>query len=1518
MPQNNIGDQTTQDAKQSINAAKNTGKAIANAPQNAKKAVKAGKAVAKASATAAKAIAANPYVLIGACVLTLVIFVMVAMSPATSFNSWTHINETQDEVDDDEKKEDGTISGFAPGQQKALEAEGEGVNLIYHVLKGEEEEAYDELKKICDDDPDVDYEATLAFMQKFSAAPTAADIFGYTDNMDEGVFTQDQFDATEILSAYSVSVDNLWDKDYLGDPNETLSLNLSSINTSTMEGRAKYLYAYMRKKGLSHNAACGILGNIEAESSFNPSVVNGIGAKGIVQWYLGRAKKLDSYAKKKGTAWNNFKTQVDFMWSEFQGKYKRSVYTKLKKSKISLYKATDIICGDYEVPEIRGTNAYKKEMANRYAYAKKWSKKFSNMSLDVSGGINTSNIDAPTAGAKGAVAWARAIAKDDSFTYGAKPVACRGGCYFCGTNVGPKKYKKGKNKRFAKTYCCNPFIFSAYAHGANDPKCLKKCKKGGNAQTGMRPKAWEKYNFKYIGKPSWSKIKAGDVCIKANHVWMITDPKKGLMVHAHGGGWDAGSISENKGAKAYYNKKCKYVVRYVGNGNGIPNTPNIKVSNTGGSSGTSASASKGAKGALAWAKKIANDNSYVYGGSTCPQCNKNAHKEYVCTTFVKAAFAHGAGDSEMKKWCKGAKYGWVSDLEAAMEKSKNWAYIGKFNKKKLKAGDVVFRGTGHVVIYYGNGKVVHASDKKANRKNDILIDNWYAGNWTSIYRYVGKGGKIGTNQTYKKHTVIKTLNKKDLTKYISSKGTAKCPTAQSMAYMGGQKVAVVLNDVRGNMKGSNAIIRIYNNGKRRPFEKSFKDLDHANGTAYNPNDKTLYVVSGLGSKNCFRINGETLKMGKNKKLKWSAGSIAYDTSTNQFSIGSGNKILVSNKDLSKKNRTITKKGKWRYAQDQGAHDGIIYSCVSVDKHNKNYINMYSASTGAYYGSYAIGFDAEIEDCEVDAKGRLLILIHKKGTRYNYVYRTKEPMALTDGESDSEDEQVEGEPGNWRYDMPNKLKHYIQGERAKGKDPLYKWSFVEGRDGKPKKLEGVYDTSVDLEPIEEQKKIVADAAGNRKVSVTDTKTVGGSEHKTKEKKGVGANPHKIKEATDEQKLSMSANEVKNAEAQIIANQKAQANAKPKLKQAQYYSAILVKKDVVKLGFNAFGVSSKQIRKLYGPNVDGSEVVRTMAMDSLALLHGVSDFTNPIEARYEEDRGDKPYDIGKKLGNFEVEVVCGCPKPDCKKKREALLKKKWLKNLGKLSAGVDCFVSDTKDVKMKPGALIYNSSFGVLYVRDHMNTGFSKYMSGSGDGQLIIYGGKNHEAARKMRNKVRGAAGRVSRTGVVPINLVTGIHKNDAAAFSNLALSSEGSGLASGVFGLPVASGKYQITSLYGQRWGKLHEGIDVGTPVGTPIMATNGGTVTIAGTFGGYGKCIEIDHGIVNNKRVFTRYGHLSSINVKKGQKVSKGQTIAKSGNTGYSTGPHLHYEARIGKNKTAVDPMGYGFIKKLKNYSILK
>lgn len=189
-------------------------------------------------------------------------------------------------------------------------------------------------------------------------------------------------------------------------------------------------------------------------------------------------------------------------------------------------------------------------------------------------------------GKRKAMNWACSIANDNSFAYGAGPRAHRSGCYVCQTNTGPRKSKKekkgephivydknGKQHTYTKTYCCNPFVMAAYAHGAKDAKALAWCRAG--SSWGMTCKEWKQSPyFHTVGacsKVPYSELKAGDVILSnqntngwRHHVWMYIG--NGRYVEASYGNWSAGSIAVRGNAKNNYASYQKhtgcYVMRY--------------------------------------------------------------------------------------------------------------------------------------------------------------------------------------------------------------------------------------------------------------------------------------------------------------------------------------------------------------------------------------------------------------------------------------------------------------------------------------------------------------------------------------------------------------------------------------------------------------------------------------------------------------------------------------------------------------------------------------------------------------------------------------------------------------------------------------------------------------------------------------------------------------------------------------------------------------------------------------------
>jgi len=180
--------------------------------------------------------------------------------------------------------------------------------------------------------------------------------------------------------------------------------------------------------------------------------------------------------------------------------------------------------------------------------------------------------------------------------------------------------------------------------------------------------------------------------------------------------------------------------------------------------------------------------------------------------------------------------------------------------------------------------------------------------------------------------------------------------------------------------------------------------------------------------------------------------------------------------------------------------------------------------------------------------------------------------------------------------------------------------------------------------------------------------------------------------------------------------------------------------------------------------------------------------------------------------------------------------------------------------------------------------------SQQGQLMAARGERRAALAKVDQ-------RVGQLEDIQADLQAKIQEQIAAA-SGL------SPLPAGPMSAPSAAGLIWpldglLTSGFGYRWGRMHEGIDIAVAEGTPIRAAKSGTVIMASYNGGYGNYTCIDHG----SGLSTCYAHQSAFAASSGQSVNQGQVIGYSGNTGSSTGPHLHFEVRI--NGAAQDPMGY-------------
>jgi murein DD-endopeptidase MepM/ murein hydrolase activator NlpD len=184
--------------------------------------------------------------------------------------------------------------------------------------------------------------------------------------------------------------------------------------------------------------------------------------------------------------------------------------------------------------------------------------------------------------------------------------------------------------------------------------------------------------------------------------------------------------------------------------------------------------------------------------------------------------------------------------------------------------------------------------------------------------------------------------------------------------------------------------------------------------------------------------------------------------------------------------------------------------------------------------------------------------------------------------------------------------------------------------------------------------------------------------------------------------------------------------------------------------------------------------------------------------------------------------------------------------------------------------------------------------------------SQEALRDARTDKRDTLAGIQADEREFLHEVAGLERSSAALASQIRTAQAASAASGTAHGdtSPSASGfvwpvSGPVTSGFGWRWGRMHEGIDIGAGTGTPIIASASGTVIYAGWMGGYGNLVVIDHG----GGIATAYGHQSSIAAGVGQAVAQGQVIGYVGCTGHCFGSHLHFEVRV--NGAAVDPLGY-------------
>ena len=309
-----------QGARQTANAAKapvDAGVGAARGVKAAKRAVQKGaKAAAELTTTAGRIKWAS---IVAAAIILLIVILMTDGTPGPSMNSFTGINPAQDPIE--EVDENGMADDYVD-MSDAQNSEAEAIDILGKELALQKDEAENKVKEAAEK-KHVSAEATLQMMN--ANFVTLGGVESVKAHQKNGEYTEEEFQASVLLSAYSITVDNLWgfNTDYEG--NVFVDIDTESIDTSSKEGRATYIFARLVRDGCTTEVACAIMGNLEKENgAFDPSVGEKGGSKagrGIAQWTKGggRWDKLIEFAKKNGTQWNDLRTQVDTLLYEING-----------------------------------------------------------------------------------------------------------------------------------------------------------------------------------------------------------------------------------------------------------------------------------------------------------------------------------------------------------------------------------------------------------------------------------------------------------------------------------------------------------------------------------------------------------------------------------------------------------------------------------------------------------------------------------------------------------------------------------------------------------------------------------------------------------------------------------------------------------------------------------------------------------------------------------------------------------------------------------------------------------------------------------------------------------------------------------------------------------------------------------------------------------------------------------------------------------------------------------------------
>ena len=983
-------------------------------------------------------------------------------------------------------------------------------------------------------------------------------------------------------------------------------------------------------------------------------------------------------------------------------------------------------------------------------------------------------------------------------------------------------------------------------------------------------------------------------------------------------------------------------------------TPYIGTGGAGGS--VTSGASPAAQAAIAWATKIANDDSYTYGKGyggyftccVCAECTKASDKKFTCMPFLAAAYAHGSNDPYLMKNGKHKMY--LTDENFEGKLGKYWYKVGKCKDLEfadLQPGDCVVKyasnnSSGHVWMYGGEDKVIEAvpSDirvvngaKKKFKSYKNGESKTGQGDLNYVMRFKGTGGEVSSSGTsgsgiapqYTKQTkltVLETISSDTGTRHsIGYVNGTSANCAQSFAYVGGNfGVAFATCD------HAPSYVQFYDKDCKY-IDNSRKDsISHANAACETPEGDLLVA----GSMNSDSVVGYRFGLNKKNEVEYinktnlpnTASSIAYDRDTGKYILATSTTFRIYDKDLNKKEassaRSVHSKD---YCQDIAAAGGYIFACHTVTKGSENsgenYIDVYNEESGDYCGSYMLDY-GELESCDV-IDGELVLLVHILGY-INYIQFTgitvasdagggvssfvtpsdmdilsAYSMSLSNNElkkTDGEEEEVSGSIFSSRYIDIN------------GKRIMTYWF------GKNKnRINYVFDLSLKAGRASYYESKVEISSNGKDVNITLSEKPA---HKICKKLfGLDPNEPYINAYTPAQLDYLGANS------------------------PEYVSPADSGSDTSVSGSTGSTSSSAQ------DVIDGACAwAEAIAADNsfhygntkAALSRGCYFCGTQPKSKKNIPDYEKTYCCNTFVfsafahGGGDSYMLKMCQKG--KNSNTAVFSdNKHFKRIGKPSFD-----------KLQKGDVLYNDQHWALYLGDkriaeamarddgkknskswnnsiHVKkissvSGFSgacRYI-GSGGAAMNNPGSQEETSPSPSDNSEDSEL--EDSPYITNADVMYSLSANTSKLLYTRAVDRASIGLTSG--GLmemfPLPEGTWTQTDTFGSldsvRGGRRHAGVDLAAREGTPIYAASTGTIKIASWYGGYGNCVVMQTGAME-----IYYGHMSRIEpgiqslAGSTNTVLAGTKIGEVGSTGNSTGPHLHFEVRI--NGVPTNPAQY-------------